>query len=303
MTYQEAAVGPWETGQTFVPVRKREHMGLKDILVHIDNRKQVPARLQAAINLALAHRAHLIGLYVITQPYIPSHIKVQISTDVLEAQAAAVREQAARAEAMFRAQAEEAGIAGEWLCEEGDRIDVLREQARLCDLAVIGQHDPDASEIPGPVDIPDHVILSAGRPVLVVPHVGTYPSIGKRVMVAWDGSLPATRAVNDALPILRGAEMVNVITVDPHDGSDDADRKPGERICRHLARHGIAARSQHFRANDIGTGNVILSRAADEGADLIVIGAYGHARWRELVLGGVTLHMLKHMTVPVLMSH
>ena len=109
--------------------------------------------------------------------------------------------------------------------------------------------------------------------------------------------------MNDALPILRGAEEVNVITVYRHDVSADTGREPGERICRHLDRHGIAARSQRFRANGIGTGDLILSRAADEGADLIVMGAYGHARWRELVLGGVTLHMLKHMTVPVLMSH
>ncbi len=305
MTHQEAAVtgDSRATGQTSVPVRKKEPMGLKDILVHIDNCKQCPARLQAAINLALAHRAHLIGLYVITDPRIPSHIKVQVSTDVLEAQAKAARERVARAEAMFRKQAKEVGVASEWLCEEGDWIDVVSDQARLCDMAVIGQRDPDAGEISGPVDMPDRVVLSAGRPVLVVPHVGTYPSIGKRVMVAWDGSRPATRAVNDALPILRGAEEVIVITVYRHEESGNTGEESGERVCRHLARHGIAARSQRFRANDIGTGDLILSRAVDEGADLIVMGAYGHARWRELVLGGVTLHMLKHMTVPVLMSH
>ena len=188
----------------------------------------------------------------------------------------------------------------------GDNITPAADRAGetlRCDVVVIGQRDPDTREIAGPNHMPDHVLLSAGRPVLVVPHVGTYPSVGKRVMVAWDGSLPAARAVNDALPILRGAEKVNVITVYRHDVSADAGREPGERICRHLARHGIAARSQHFRANGIGTGDLILSRAADEGTDLIVMGAYGHARWRELVLGGVTLHMLKHMTVPVLMFH
>ena len=303
MTHQEAAVISCATGHTSVPVRKKEQMGFRDILVHVDHRKPCPVRLRAAIDLALAHRAHLTGLYVITDPHIPSSIKVQISADVLAAQAEAARERAARAETMFREQAERAGVASEWLCEEGDRIDILREQARFCDVAVIGQHDSDASVLSGPVDAPDHVVLSAGRPVLVVPHVGTYPSVGKRVMVAWDGSLPAARAVNDALPILRRAEKVNVITVYRHDVSADAGREPGERICRHLARHGIAARSQHYRANGIGTGDLILSRAADDGADLIVMGAYGHARWRELVLGGVTLHMLKHLTVPVLMSH
>ncbi len=301
--YEEAALISRTTGQTSVPVRKKGQIGLRDILVRIDNRKLCPVRLQSAIDLAVAHRAHLTGLYVITDPHIPSSIKVQISADVLAAQAEAVRERAARAETMFREQADMAGIASAWLCEEGERIDILSERARFCDVVVIGQRDPDAMEIAGPNTMPDQVVLNAGRPVLVVPHVGTYPSVGKRVMVAWDGSLPAARAVNDALPILRGAEKVNVIPVYRHDVSADAGREPGERICRHLARHGIAARSQHFRANGIGTGDLILSRAADDGADLIVLGAYGHARWRELVLGGVTLHMLKHMTVPVLMSH
>jgi len=301
--YQEAAAMSRTTGQTSTPVREKENRGLRDILVHVDNREPCPARVQAAISLAVAHRAHLIGLYVIVDSHIPSSVKVQISGDVLEAQTEATREQAARAETMFREQAEKAGVASEWLCEKGDRIDILSEQARFFDVAVIGQRDPDAIEIGGPSNMPDHVVLSAGRPVLVVPHVGTYPTVGKRVMVAWDRSLPAARAVNDALPILRGAESVKVVTVYRHDVSADAGREPGERICRHLARHGVAARSQHFRANGIGTGDLILSRAADESADLIVMGAYGHARWRELVLGGVTLHMLKHMTVPVLMSH
>lgn len=303
MMYQEAAVKSRATGQASVPDRKKEHTGLRDILVHVDNAKPCPARVQAAIDLAVAHRAHLIGLYVIGDSHVPSSVKVQISADVLAAQAEAAREQAAQAETIFREHAEKAGVAIEWLCENGDRIDILSEQARFFDVAVISQRDPDAIEIGGPGNMPDHVILSAGRPVLVVPYVGTYPSIGKRVMVAWDQSLPAARAVNDALPILRGAEEVNVITVYRHDVSPDAGREPGERLCRHLARHGIAARSQHYRANGIGTGDLILSRAADDGADLIVMGAYGHARWRELVLGGVTLHMLKHMTVPVLMSH
>ncbi len=209
-------------------------MGLRDILVHVDNRKPCPARVRAAIDLALAHP---IGLYVVTDRHIPSSIKVQIGADVLAARAEAARERAARAETMFREQAEKAGVASEWLCEEGDRTDILSEQARFCDVAVIGQRDPDAREIAGPSNVPDHVVLSAGRPVLVVPHVGTYPSVGKRVMVAGDGSLPAARAVNDALPILRGAEKVNVITVYRHDVSADAGREPGERICRHPARH------------------------------------------------------------------
>jgi nucleotide-binding universal stress UspA family protein len=305
MTYQEAAVTRVSraTGEQSVGVRGKEHMGLKDILVHIDNRKPCQARLEVAINLALAHQAHLIGLYVLSDPYLPPHIKAQLSTDVLEAQAEAARELGAKAEAMFRERAEDAGVAGEWLCEKGERVDVLRDQARFCDVAVIGQRDPEAIEVSGPGDMPDHLVLSVGRPVLLVPYVGTYPTIGKRVMVAWDGSRLATRAVNDALPILHGAKQVNIIMVYSDGWPAEMSEERGERICQHLARHGIAAKAHHYRADDIGTGDLILSRAADDGADLIVMGAYGHARWRELVLGGMTRHMLNHMTVPVLMSH
>ena len=305
MTYQEAAVTrvSQATGEQSVGVRGKEHMGLKDILVHIDNRKPCQARLEVAINLALAHQAHLIGLYVLSEPYLPPHIKAQISADVLAAQAEAARGEAEKAEAMFRERAEDAGVASEWLCEKGERVDILGEQVRYCDVAVIGQRDPEAIEVSGPDDMPDQLVLSLGRPGLVVPYVGTYPSIGERVMVAWDGSRLATRAVNDALPILRGAEQVDVLTVYSAEGLREEKEKAGERICQHLARHDVSAKARHIRCADISAGDMILSRAADDLSDLIVMGAYGHARWRELVLGGVTLHMLKHMTVPVLMSH
>ena len=188
--YEEAAVISRATGQTSGPVRKKGQMGLRDILVHIDNRKPCPVRLRAAIDLAVAHRAHLTGLYVITDPHIPSSIKVQISADVLAAQAEAVRERAARAETMFREQAEKAGVASAWLCEEGDRIDILSEQARFCDVVVIGQRDPDASEIAGPGTMPDHVVLSAGRPVLVVP---TWARIPLSVSGSWSPGTAASR--------------------------------------------------------------------------------------------------------------
>lgn len=278
-------------------------MGIKGILVHIDNREPCQARLEVAINLALAHQAYLIGLYILGEPYLPPHIKAQINADVLAAQAEAARGESAKAEAMFRQRVEDAGVASEWLCLKGERVDVLGEQARYCDVAVIGQRDPQVIEASGTGDMPDHLVLSIGRPVLLVPYVGTFPTIGKRVMVAWDGSRLATRAVNDALPILHGAEQVNIIMVCSDGRPAEMSEERGERICQHLARHGIAAKAHHYRADDIGIGDLILSRAADEGADLIVMGAYGHARWRELVLGGVTRHLLKHMTVPLLMSH
>ena len=135
---------------------------------------------------------------------------------------------------------------------------------------------------------------------LLVPYAGTFANVGGRVLVAWNGSAQAARAVNDALPFLQSAERVVVVMVNPARG----DRTEGTDIARHLARHGIAAEITDIVTDRNGNvGNVLLSRATDEAADLIVIGAYGHSRLRELVLGGVSRALLGHMTVPVLMAH
>jgi len=143
--------------------------------------------------------------------------------------------------------------------------------------------------------------LGVGRPVLIVPRYGTFETVGERVLVAWNGSREATRAVHDALPLLKLASSVTVLSIDPE--HDTGDRIPGADIALHLARHGVAAEGMSTVGLDISVGDLLLSRAADLGADLIVMGAYGHSRVRELVLGGATRHILQHMTVPVLMSH
>ena len=172
--------------------------------------------------------------------------------------------------------------------------------ARYADLVVLGQPD---SENGGEVDaqVPEDVVLSAGRPALVVPYIGAGEEIGKRVLIAWDGGREAARAVNDALPLLEKAEFVAVLVVNPSQGAHGEE--PGADIALHLARHGIAVEAQHIEVRDLSTGNALLSRLADEAIDLLVMGAYGHSRLREMVLGGVTREVFQQMTVPVLMSH
>ena len=122
-------------------------------------------------------------------------------------------------------------------------------------------------------------------------------------MVAWDGGREAVRAINDALPLLAGAEHVDVVSVNPEERGTDHGEIPGADMCLHLARHGVNAEAQHIAASDVDVGNMLLSRVADVGADLLVMGAYGHSRWREIVLGGATHQVLSEMTVPVVMSH
>jgi nucleotide-binding universal stress UspA family protein len=278
-------------------------MGLKDILVHIDRGNRCAERLEVAINLAAAHDAHLTGLYVLTYPHIPGYIRAEITEDVLRSQIETTRAAAAAAEAMFNDHVGRGGIKAEWRCVEGELLPALSLHARYADVAIVGQRDPEWEERGGDAAMPDQLVLQCGRPVMVVPHVGKYPVVGDRVMVAWDASRLATRAVNDALPFLVGAKKVAVLAVNPEGGEGGHGDIPSADICLHLARHGVNAEAQHIYARDMSVGDMLLSRAADEGIDLIVTGAYGHARWRELVLGGVTRHLLAHMTVPVLMSH
>jgi nucleotide-binding universal stress UspA family protein len=279
-------------------------MSLKDILVYLDKTSRSDVRLETAINLAAAHGAHLTGLHVITYPRIPGYIKSQIDPVVMEEAADNARAAAATAESSFNEQVARAGISAEWRSTEGeDVVEQVRLHARYCDVAVVGQHDPESGDLGSAGDMPDRLILSAGRPMLLVPYVGSYPAVGDRIMVAWDSSRLATRAVNDALPFLRAAKHVDVIAINPHGGPEGHGDIPSADICLHLSRHGVTAQAQHLTAGDIEAGDMLLSRAADLGSDMIVMGAYGHARWRELVLGGVTQHMLNHMTVPVFMSH
>lgn len=165
--------------------------------------------------------------------------------------------------------------------------------ARYADLTIVGQVAPGA---------PDHLadtLMKIGRPLLAVPRHGRYPRVGSRVLVAWNGSREATRAVFDAMPLLASASVVTVMTMD----AEADEHLPGSDIGLALARHGVAVEVQHSTLGGIDAGNALLSRAADQGADLLVMGAFGHSPLREKVLGGATRHILDHMTVPVFLSH
>jgi nucleotide-binding universal stress UspA family protein len=214
-----------------------------------------------------------------------------------------LREAAAEAGAAFQARLYESGCSGQWRIVEGDPLEVLAEQARYGDLLVVSQNKSAGDILPGGHEMPDRVILSAGRPVLVVPYIYAGAPIGKRVMIAWDAGRMAARAVHDALPILTKAENVTIMVANPKPGKEGHGDLPGADLATHLARHGVKATADHTVSNELEIGELLLSRVADDQADMLVLGAYGHARWRELVLGGVTAHILEHMTVPVLMSH
>ncbi len=279
-------------------------MPLKDILVCVDPTVASSARVDLAVRLAAAHGAHLTALFMPGLPHIPEYVKVQLPPSVLELQEKTAREEAQRAETQLRKAASAAGLDVEWRVSAAANGTAAMLNARYFDLAVVGQDADAANDVSTrPVVVmAEDLALGSGRPVLITPRYGKFPKIGERILIAWSGTREATRAVHDALAILVKAKQAIILSVNP--GQAIRERVPGADIALHLARHGVCCETTTTEAdNDIEVGDLLLSRAADFGADMMVMGAYGHSRTRELVLGGVTRHILRHMTVPVLVSH
>jgi len=277
-------------------------MALKDLLVHVDSGKAAAGRIDAALRLSTDHQAHLTGLYILRRENIvPGYIEAQIPGEVIEAQKKAEAERAAKAEEGFTSAADRAGVSSEWRCVDGALAPTLSLHARYVDMVIMGQADKSDPFSITEYEV-EHAILDVGRPALVIPYVGAAKTFGKRVMVAWDGSREAMRAIHEALPLLERADEVHVLSVDTGGTAGHGD-VPGADISLHLARHNIKVEASSTPAREISVGDTLLSRAADKSIDLIVMGAYGHSRYRELVLGGVTRRLLQSMTVPTLMSH
>jgi len=276
-------------------------MTYKTILVHVDNGKYCPARLDMAIHLARRFDAHLVGLHALTAVRLPAYAIAEAGATLLEAQRTVAQEQADRAESLFMKAIAGAGLAStEWRVSSDDAVDALTLHARYADVVVLGQpRERDSSGVES--DFPERVILAAGRPVLMVPYAGKFEGVGKRVLVAWNTGREATRAVTDSIPLLREADQVHVVAFNPEGTAHGA--VPGADIGLYLARHGVPVEVSYHRADDIDVGNQLLSRVADLGIDLIVMGGYGHSRLRELIMGGATRTILESMTAPVLLSH
>lgn len=260
-------------------------MAYKDLLVIVDDDPHTRERVSHAADLAERFDAHLTGLCV----------------SVMNGQEA--KDQTARAHALFDEEIGRRSISTEWRAAADFPTDAAVVQSRYADLVVLGQLDPEEPLAPVNNPRPEDIVLSAGRPILTIPYVGRYDAIGQRVLVAWDASREATRALSDAMPLLASASTVTILTIDPATGRTEHGDIPGADIALHLARHGVNARVEKTASGGIGIGDVLLSRASDLGADLLVMGAYGHSRMRELVLGGATRTVLRSMTLPVFMSH
>ena len=300
-------------------------MEIRDILVGLDGSDAGEARLRLAAALARERNAHVSAVFLLPEQIVgappyggygavpPTGAAWMPQTGVAgESEAAhvqpALRADVARGaeladivEQRFRAELQPQARDGDWhLLGPGESGDVAA-LAAASDLVIWGQGAPD---YPLPAGYgPEDVVLAGGRPTLVVPYAGDFATVGRRVLVAWDGSREAARALHDSLPLIGRAEAALVVSV-RDDAADFDESRPGlDRIVYHLGRHGIAATPEETVRGDLPIGDVLLSRAADFDADLIVAGAYHHSQLRESLLGGASRDLLDRMTVPVLMSH
>jgi nucleotide-binding universal stress UspA family protein len=277
-------------------------MTFKSILVHVDTTRRCAQRVAYATALAQKHDAHVIGLSVVSSYPLPALAMGEMTASLIESQMQQAVADADEAEKKFGEAMKDSGLNYETRRFEGEIADAVAINARYADVTVVGQAAADEEDMSAADFLAEQIVLAAGRPILVVPYAGKFDTTGSNVLVAWNASREATRAVNDALPILQLADKVTVLSVNPEDTGGHGDI-PSADISLHLARHGVKVEASQTVAHDIDAGNAILSRASDVGADLVVMGAYGHSRLREIVLGGVTQTLLSHMTVPVLMSH
>jgi nucleotide-binding universal stress UspA family protein len=273
-------------------------MTYKTILVHCDEHASTSTRVKLAIDLARRHDAHLVGLAAVPVPQLPVDMMAPTSGDLFVMLEESNRERLAGAKALFQKATQAAGVTGEFIERVDNPIDTFATALRYADLAVVGQRSDDTSDS----DLPESVAIASGRPVLVVPHIGYSKPIGGNVLLAWNASAQAAHAATAALPLLAKAKKVTLLVIDgPGDGAHGDE--PGADAARWLARHGVKVEVMRESSGGIDAGNVILSRVLDLDIDLIVMGVYGHSRFREFVLGGASNTILSSMTVPVLMAH
>ena len=283
-------------------------MALKDILVCLDVSPASEGRLRLATRVARDHGASLSAVFVsndqtgdfppglsvprrgLMTQLVPTAADLACSLPFIDV-----------AQQRFRESRDSLGGEGDWHQLDHANEAELIALARTADLIIIGQNNPNTR--PAPSWRPEDVVVACGRPVLMVPYIGSFTEVGRRVLVAWDGSREAVRALNDALPVIIAAEQVTVMTVHARAKDVERDRNSTDRVIHHLALHGITARVDQRLQSENTVSDWLLSRAMDFCVDLIVAGAYRHSQLREALVGGVSRDLFQRMTVPVLMSH
>ncbi|TNE38139.1 MAG: universal stress protein [Alphaproteobacteria bacterium] len=274
-------------------------MSVKTILLHLSNDSQLDVRIETALALAVEHDAHIKAVYTIAQVTVPASFMGYVPPEFVEQSRAQEEKNAAAAAEKLKSAAARVDRTVEVIIEEGYAPDILNDHALAADLVILGQGDPSAENNVQTRYIAEEMVVSSPRPILVVPFTGKYREFGGHVLIAWNNSREASRALHEALPFLEKASKVTLLSVN----SKDDDTGENDDIITHLKRHGINATFKAGVWPDLDVGDAILGALVDYSANMLVMGAYGHNRLREMILGGATKTILGHMTAPVLFAH
>lgn len=280
-------------------------MSYKTILVCLNAVSRVDVLLDVAADIAARQGAHVVGLYVIPAVRVYPSVGLQMTAQVFESHREYFRTRAERVRAAFDEAMQRSGCQAEWQLVESPSpliADPVVERALESDLIIASQTDRE-SEAGVELDFSQRLLMETGRPVLLVPRSGAFGHCGRVAVIGWNGTREAARAAFDAVPLITDAEAVHVTWVNAQQDRDQAGPIPGAELARALSRHGVHADVEDLPTSALTAGEALLTRAFDVGADLMVVGAYGHTRLREFVFGGATRLVLNRMTVPVLMSH
>ncbi|HEX6944834.1 MAG TPA: universal stress protein, partial [Casimicrobiaceae bacterium] len=276
-------------------------MTYRSILVHVDDGPYNAQRLEVAGALAKQFPAQLVGAYLVPRGDYSPFATALIPPDLIEKRLERANDAQHAGERRFRDLAHGAPV--EWRAPVGDPIEAGVIHSRYADLVLLGQPVRDQPDFAFSSELAHAVLMESGRPVLFVPYTRIEQPLGRRVLIAWKDARESARAVADALPFLKDAEQVRAVAITPDAEESLRDVLVDQQVEGFLARHGVKAQVKRIVASDVEAGELLLSHAADIGADMIVMGGYSRPRISQLVWGGVSRLILGSMTVPVLMSH
>ena len=274
-------------------------MSIKSILLHLTNNKTQEACVETALGLANQHGAHITAVYALTPVKPPTSFMGFVPPEFIERTIAEEKQNAATAIQNFKAVADRAKVSYETHQEDGYAINILNKYALSCDLVMVPQVDQRDDLSAQYQFLNDELVVSSPKPVLIVPYAGKYRNFGEHVLVAWNNTRESSRALQYALPFLKLAQKVTLLSINP---SSDQTNENSATLA-YLNRHGIKADLKVGHWKDVSVGNAILDSLVDLSADMLIMGAYGHSRIREMILGGATKEILEQMTAPVLFAH
>lgn len=281
-------------------------MTIKTVLAYLPSEELAEPVLKSAVALGKAQGAHVVGLHL-EASYYPAYGEVAIAMppDVIEQMRKPLRERAKKLEESFKARMADENISSEWRSGTSEYSALpgrIVEEAVSADLVLCPQVEPESVDVTT-LDLPERLILEGGRPVLVIPPEASVQIPPKRVLIAWNNSPQAARAVFDSLALMTHADAITILTLaSDADARREAEEHAG-KLAANLARHGLPAKVEAVETGHSSASDYLNSRVAEEGADLLVMGCYGHSRFRELVFGGVSRTMLGAVKVPTVMSH